>query len=78
MRPGKAQFSARVPSLPVLYSGARFEGDLIVNLQSERFEFASTNAWANRTGNPQSVGNFTALGGVIISTSHRRSGMARR
>jgi hypothetical protein len=47
---------------------ARFEGDLIVNLQSKDVS-SLFKVWTNRTSSSQSVGNFTALGGGNLNVA---------
>jgi len=46
-----------------------FEGDLIVNLQSQDLS-ASARVWTNRTGNSQAAGNFAALGGGNLNVAN--------
>jgi hypothetical protein len=63
---GESSNSTPVAVTPGPSFGVRFEGDLIVNLQSTDLS-AGSNLWTNRTSNPQSVGNFTTLGGANLN-----------
>ncbi len=65
---GESTNSAQVAVAPELNLAVRFEGDLIVNLQSTDLS-AGSNVWTNRTSNGQSVGNFTTLGGANLNVA---------
>ena len=65
---GESSNSAPAAVTPGPNFGVRFEGDLIVNLQSTDLS-ANSNVWTNRTSNAQSVGNFTTLGGANLNVA---------
>ncbi|HEX3800104.1 MAG TPA: carbohydrate-binding protein [Verrucomicrobiae bacterium] len=65
---GESSNSTQVAIAPGVNSGIRFEGDLIVNLQSGDLN-ASSAVWTNHTSNTQGVGNFTALSGVNLNVA---------
>ncbi len=65
---GESTDSTQVGVVPSANLAVRFEGDLIVNLQSEDLN-SSSRVWTNRTSNSQSVGNFTVLGGNNLNVA---------
>lgn len=50
------------------YPAVHLEGDLIVNLQSDDLN-NGTSEWTNRTGNPQSIGNFSTVNGTSLNVA---------
>ena len=66
---GESTNSPQVSAIPAPSSTAHIEGDLIVNLQSSDLN-SSVKVWTNRTGNANSVGNFTTAGGGNLNVSN--------
>jgi hypothetical protein len=66
---GESTNSAPAAVTPGPNFAVHFEGDLIVNLQSQDLS-ASTRFWTNRTSNSQSAGNFATLGGGNLNVAN--------
>jgi hypothetical protein len=65
---GESANSTQVSAAPDPNYTVRFEGDLIANVQSTDLSTSSP-VWTNRTSNPQSIGNFTTLGGGNLNVA---------
>ncbi len=65
---GESTNSAQVTVTPGTNIAAHFEGNLIVNLQSADLK-SSGKVWTNRTGDANSVGNFSTIGGGNLNVT---------
>ncbi|HVU27473.1 MAG TPA: DUF5703 domain-containing protein [Verrucomicrobiae bacterium] len=66
---GESANSIETETMPTATYAVRYKGDLIVNLQSQDL-ISSARIWTNRTSNPQSVGNFSTLGGANLNLAN--------
>jgi hypothetical protein len=66
---GEGANSVEVSVTPTGNVGVQWEGDLIANVQSSDLN-SSSKVWTNRTSNPNSVGNFTTVGGGNLNVAN--------
>ena len=65
---GEGTNSVPVSATPTTNVAVRWEGDLIANLQAADLN-AGSRIWTNRTSNPNSVGNFSTIGGANLNVA---------
>jgi alpha-L-fucosidase 2 len=66
---GEGANSIEVSVTPTANVGVQWEGDLIANVQSSDLN-SSSKVWTNRTSNPNSVGNFSTVGGGNLNVAN--------